>query len=75
MINRPESKKRDSRGAVDCEQPELSVNWMSFVNLDELWQQPFKLGEKWRTTAHQVLERYNLRAHSEDLFIFTSGHM
>lgn len=31
-----------SGDALNCEQPELSVNRVSVMNLDELWQQQFK---------------------------------
>ncbi|XP_042264714.1 uncharacterized protein LOC121895540 [Thunnus maccoyii] len=34
--------KGDSGDAMDCEQPELQVNRVSVVCLDELWQQQFK---------------------------------
>ncbi len=35
--------KRDSGDAMDCEQPDLSENWVSLVNLDKLCQQQFKM--------------------------------
>lgn len=35
--------KGENEEAVDCEQPDLSVNRVSVVNLDELWQQQFKV--------------------------------
>ena len=31
---------------------------------------PFKLRERWRTTAHEVMERYNRRARFKDLVMF-----
>ncbi|KAL0178992.1 hypothetical protein M9458_024434, partial [Cirrhinus mrigala] len=32
----------DSGGMADCEQPQITVNRVSAVNLDELWQQQFQ---------------------------------
>lgn len=35
--------KGNSGGAVHWKRPELTVNRLSVVNLDELWQQQFKI--------------------------------